>query len=281
MGTLPPDPVPVSRRATLGMLLGTGVIGAAWGTGFTALNGVRSPSATVVGADEWQLTLIEAGRCRVVIMMGTPDQSIGETLALVMGSFRQRIDMVIGAPAPLNRLPPGYRARWNVQNTIVLGGAATQIFTGKRGSITSPTLVRLGSRLKLSFTPVIGNRWRASDASAGVPDRWIVSVESNSATICLAERLEDIAAASATPFAVAVAPQGDLRGAWSRNPLSAIAINNGHVPPAAITSGQEAPGGRRWLVAVFRDDPVHLAFVGNGVELPDWARSVRFTDGVD
>ena len=269
MGTLPPDPVPVSRRATLGMLLGTGVVGAAWGTWFTALNGVRSPSATVVGADEWQLTLIEAGRCRVVIMLGTPDQSIGETLALVMGSFRQRIDMVIGAPASLNRLPPGYRDRWNVQSTIVLGGAAAQSLAGRRGSITSSTLVRLGSRLQLSLTPVIRNRWNASGASAAVPDRWIVSVESNGSTICLAEQLEDIAGASTTPFAVTVAPQGDLLVAWSRNPMSAIAINNDHVPPEAITSGQDVPGGRRWLVAVFRDDPVHLAFVENGVKLRD------------
>lgn len=269
----------VSRRSALQLLVGSACVGAAWGTGLTALSNVGGPSATLCGHDDWQLILIECGRSRALVLMGIPSETIDETLTRMMGSFRQRIDLVIGAPTAIEQLPSEYRSRWNVQRTVVLGGADTGSLLAETASIASPVGIDIDSRLNVSLIPVIEDQWKVTDRLMGSVDRWIVSAHANGSTIRLAEQLEDLQDTIGGSTAVAVAPRGNLRSYWSFNPDSAVAINGDHVPEDVITSPESNVQDRFWLVSVFPDDITHLKFMDQGVAVPEWARSVQFIDG--
>lgn len=273
-----PESGAISRRSALRMMAGSGIAGAAWGTGFTALSGIRRASATIAGANDWQVTLIESGRSRALFVVGIPDASLGDTLARMMGSFRQRIDLIVGSSTALERLPSSYRSRWNVQRTIVLGGTETRSLSARTASIAWPKVIELGQRLTISIVPVIRGQWMNGEQPLGAQARWIVSAEGNGSTIRLAERLEDIAGMIDEPSTVVIAPSGDLRGMWAFDPSSAIAVNSDHIPQDVTTSPDHSVQGGHWLVSVFANDFAHLALTDRGVGLPHWARSIEFID---
>lgn len=277
MGEPHSSPNPCTRRSVLRFLAGTGFIGGAWGAGFTALNAFRPPSATICGKDEWQLTLVESGRSRALVLMGVPDDTIEETLTRMMGSFRQRIDLVIGTAATLHPLGAKYRSWWNVQLTIILEGDGTPSTSPATATIVSPTLLSLGPQIAISLTPVSSGRWKMSEHSMN-QQSWIASVAANGSTIQLAERLDDFMRLPLGPSAVMTAPGGDLRAVWSIQPECAIAMNSDHVPTDLVTAPDNGAQDRRWLVPVFPDDFTQLAFLDHGIGLPDWARSVQYIE---
>lgn len=272
-----PSSTTVARRSVLRLLVGSGFVGATWGTGFAALNGNRPPSATIAGDNDWQLTVIESGRSRAAILMGEPDRPVGDTLSRMMGSFRQRIDLVIGTAEALEALPADYRGRWHVQRTVILGGSTARSLAARTGSIARPLLIALGSRLSLLAYPVVEGQWTRASASDSMPDRWLITVRANGATVRLGARLEDIAAMSLDPTAVTVAPRGELQTVWAMDSTTAIAVNNTHVPKDVFSSLDSGDGRPRWLVAVFPNDFTRLAFVEGGIGLPDWARPVSIS----
>jgi len=275
---MPAKSATLSRRSALRLIVGSGIVGGSWGTGFTALNGIRPPSATVCGSGDWQLTLFESGRSRSLVLMGIPDPSIDDTLTRVMGSFRQRIDIVIGAPGALKPLAGRYWSRWNVQRTIMLGVDAARPLTARSASIAFPAEIHLSDKLTVSLIPANRGRWRMDEQPLDSLDRWIISAEANGSTVHLAEQLEDIASSGLGPSAVTIAPSGDLGAFWSSNPASAVAVNNDHVPRDVITSPPQGNRGGSWLVPVYPEDVAHFAFEETGVGLPQWARSVQFSD---
>ena len=268
----------VARRSVLRWIVGSGLLGAIWGTGFAALSATRQPSATVAGDDDWQVTLIESGRSRAVVLLGTLEDPVGDTLSRMMGSFRQRIDLVIGDANALTALPSDYRGQWRVQRTVVLGSSAPRSHTPETSSITSPTLIALGSRLSIQLSPMVKSGWSDARPPLDEPIRWVVTARANGAIIRLGARLEDIAAMSAGPAAVTVAPAGEIRAIWSVDALATIAVNNSQVPRDLISSVDAGAKRGRLLVSVFPDDFCRFTFVDGGIRLPYCARSVRFHD---
>lgn len=267
----------MTRRTAFRVMIGSGVVGAALGTGISALSGFREPSATFAGEDEWQITLIESGRIRALLLIGIAEGSIDETITRMMGSFRQRIDLVIGTPHALAPLDPTFRSRWKVLRTVVLDSGGGRSRSSEIMPVTSPVSIDLGARLRISLTPVIYHLWRLGEESAA-SQRWIVSASSNGSTVRMAERLEDIAATSLGPAALVVAPRGDLRKVWSFSPASAIAVNGDQVPPDVVRGSADGAGGERWLVSVFPEDLSRVTFLDHAVGLPTTGRRVQFID---
>lgn len=277
------EPAPASnaalpRRSAIRFLAASGLVGAVWGTGLSALYGNRPASVTVAGENDWQLTLAESTRSRAAILMGAPDQELADTLTRMMGSFRQRIDLVIGPVEALAALPDGYRGRWNVQRTIALSGAEAASSVGATSTLSSPTRIALGSQLSLLLSPVIHGTSTDTGEADDTPVRWIVSAVAYGAIIRIGAQLEDIVALNAGPTAMTIAPGGDLRMVWEFDPTSGIAVNNNHVPDDVIRADDCDPTGPRWLVSVFPEDYSRLTFLERGVGLPTWARPVRFLE---
>lgn len=271
-----PSPSAVPRRSALRFLAASGLAGATWGTGFAMLNADRAASVTVAGDKDWQLTVAESRSSRAVVLMGQPDGQIEDTLARMMGAFRQRIDLVIGGADALAFLPQGYGSRWNVQRTIVLGDAVAGSTVIDTGTTNLPARIALGARLSILLSPVLHGAWSDNGEGEHVPDRWIVSIMARGAIVRVGSRLEDIVALNAGPTAMSVAPSGDLRLLWTFDPTSGIAVNNAHVPDDVVTS-HESP--RRWLVGVFPEDFSRFTFLDRSVALPAWARPVEFLGG--
>ncbi len=272
-----PSPTAVARRPMLRWLVGSGLVGAVWGTGFAALSGNRQPTATIAGDDDWQLTLIESGRSRAVVLLGTMQDPVGDTLSRLMGSFRQRIDLVIGSADALAALPANYRGRWQVQRTLVLGGD-TKSLALETGAVASPTSIALGPRLSLQMSPMVPRGWSNAAGPLDKETRWVITLRANSASIRLGAQLEDIATLGAGPAAVTIAPAGDVRAIWTIDPSTAIAVNNAHVPMDVISTADVPARNARLLVPVFADDFCRFSFVDDGIRLPYWARTVRFRD---
>lgn len=266
------------RRSAIRFLAASGLVGAVWGTGLSALNANRPASVTVAGENDWQLTLAESARSRAAILMGAPDRELADTLARMMGSFRQRIDLVIGRADALAAFPNGYRGRWNVQRTIVLGGAGAGSSAGATSTITSPTRITLGSQLSILLSPVIQDTSTDTGEADDTPVRWIASAGAYGGVIRIGAQLEDIVALNAGPTAMTIAPGGDLRVLWAFDPTSGIAVNNNHVPEDVIRADDSDPSSTHWLVSIFPEDFSRLTFLERGVGLPTWARRVRFLE---
>ena len=276
------DPAPlktvVARRSVLRWIAGSGFLGAIWGTGFTALGAYRQATATIAGDNEWQVLLFESGRSRAVVLLGTLDEPVGNTLSRMMGSFRQRIDLVIGDADALTALPADYRSRWQVLRTIVLGSDTPGSRTARTISITAPTSIALGTRMSLLVSPMVERGWSDTRTPPDEPIRWVVTAQANGAIVRFGARLEDIGITSPGPAAVTVAPAGDPRAIWSFDAMTSIAVNNSQVPRDLLSDGDAEANRAPRLVSVFPDDLCRLTFIAGGVRLPYWARSVRFRD---
>ncbi len=276
------EPAPSSRalprRSAIRFLAASSLVGAVWGTGLSAMYANGPASLTVAGDNDWQLTLAESARSRAAILMGAPDRELADTLTRMMGSFRQRIDLVIGHVDALAAFPDGYRSRWNVQRTIVLGGAGAGSSAAATSTITTPTRIALGSQLSILLSPVIQSTSTDTGEADDTPVRWIVSAVAYGGVIRIGAQLEDIVALNAGPTAMTIAPGGDLGVFWAFDPTSGIAVNNNHVPDDVIRADESDPAGSHWLVGIFPEDYSRLTFRERGVGLPTWARPVRLLE---
>ncbi len=260
----------MSRRRLSSLVLGGALTGAVWTTGLVVLARGRHPQIFALGADEWQVLLLEHGTNRVVILVGTFEESPEPAIDLLCGLLRQHVDVVVGSGDALGLLSSTFRGRRAVTTFVDTDGAPSLGSSRRYVSLSDTIQLRAGA-LHMEVAPLPNGQWK-SEQSTG--QQWITHVSIGVLTIAIGPTLDAIADSGNSNAALAIAPAGDVARLWRTIPSVTIATNS------RDSLGQDAVAADTTrLVRTFQRDIAAFVVKGGRIQLPDWTREMHTVDG--
>jgi hypothetical protein len=253
----------ISRREVASTIAGGALLGAIWGAAFPALATERRPTLAVIGKQTSQLTLLDSGLARALIISGEPDDDLFERLPAVMTVFRQRMDLIIGGSPILVARAKELADRWRARHAIVLSGSRSAPSLPMSSTVVSDVRqLSLGNEMSLQIR--IGHRheWRAATSSRSIP-LWGISIHSQAARIAIAPDLASFLAVPPEPSSLLVAPDKPGQEMFTRGPAKAVAVNYD-------SSTLDPPPEGVFVTRIYPRDIARFVFGEEGLELPPW-----------
>lgn len=253
-----------TRRDVIATIAGGAVLGAVWGAAFPALAMEGRPTIAVVGEQNAQLALIDAGSVRAMIFIGEPDVALMERLPAMLTVFRQRIDIVIGSVFALVAQAGALSDRWKVRHAV----AICPVNGSPSLSIPSTTVsdaldIALEERVTLEIRVGHREEWRTPDPGSG-PPLWSMHVRRDATAVSIVPDARSFAATLPGPSAVLIAPSAPSPEIRSKAPANSLAIN------FDSESIDPPPSDGVALTRIFPRDIARFVLTDDGVELPAW-----------
>jgi len=265
-----PAKAPMSRRRLSTLILGGALTGAVWTTGLTVLARGRHPQIFALGADEWQVLLLEHGTNRIVILVGTFEASPEPAIDLLCGLLRQHIDVVVGSGDVLGLLSSRFRARRSVTTFVDTDRSPSHVSSRRYVSLSDAIRLRAGP-LHMEVAPLPNGQWK-SEQSTG--QEWIIHVALGDVTIAIGPTLDVIADSGNSNAALAIAPAGDVARLWRTIPGVTVATNSRD----SLDQDALAADTTR-LVRTFQRDIAAFVVRDGRIQLPDWTREMHTVEG--
>jgi hypothetical protein len=245
-----------------------GLTGGLWTLGLAAIARSSGPTFTVVGDDDWQVALLEAGSDRILIFSGVFDERVDGSVELLLTTLRQHVDVIVATGSALEHLDrTGPLARSLV---VQLDAAADQVDTPWVRALRQQMTISLDAgRLSLERIPL--GEWRiGSESLAG----WWIRLDLDSLTIVMAPDAETAAMFAPIETALVVVPGGNTLQLLHTLPGAALATNGRRWSDAVVPQVTE----RTFLVQTFPEDPARFRFDRSRLELPGWSQDLAATD---
>lgn len=255
-----------SRRRLASLIAGGALTGGVWSTGLSVLARGRHPQVFVLGNDGWQVLLIEHGTSRILMLIGTFEESPDREIDLLCGLLRQHIDVVVGSGEALGSLSSTFRNRRSVRTIVQLDGSEAIASSPAFVPLAEPVQLRAGV-LGVRLDPLSEGRWKTG--SPGV-SHWIAHLTAGDLIVAIGPSLDVIANHGRAHSTLAIAPVGDIARVWSVIPGITIASNT-RDSLATLGAGLSSRVQTR-LVRTFRRDIAAFRLKDNRIELPDWTR---------
>ncbi len=267
MNTRTPLPDAISRRKLVGLTIGGAIAGGTWSTGFAILARGTHPQFFVIGANGWQLVLVEHGQRRALIGIGDFEGDIREYVAKLKTSLRQHVDIVIGESGFLSELTT-LTDQWRGPVRVQLDGSSFAPSSSQLVHLRDRTDVGIGD-FTLTLERLPDGEW--SYGTSASQSTWIGHLSLGSLRVAIAPSL-NVAANHAQPdSALTMAPQGDFARLQRVLPSSGIVTNASSVRDAVTASSDTSA---TTLVRTFRADIAAFRIRHGRIELPDWTQSV-------
>ncbi len=253
-----------TRRDLVATIAGGAVLGAVWGAAFPALAMEGRPTIAVVGADNAQLALIDAGSARALVFIGEPDDALLERLPAMLTVFRQRIDLVVGSLPALDAHAKDLSDRWSIRHAVMISAtddASTLPFTSN--TVSGALDIALGEHVMLKIRVGHRDEWRTPDPGSG-PPLWSIRVVRNTDVVSIVPDARSFGATLPGPAAVLISPSAPSPELRAKSPTNAIAIN------FDSESIDPSPGDGVALTRIFPRDIARFVLAEDGVELPPW-----------
>ncbi len=224
-----------TRRDVLATIAGGAILGAVWGAAFPALAMEGRPTIAVIGEQNAQLALIDAGSARALVFIGEPDDALLERLPAMLTVFRQRIDLVIGSAPTLAAHAGALSVRWNVRHAVTVSPAHESPSLPIPSTTVSDALdIALGEHVTLEIRVGHRDEWRTPDPGSGQP-LWSLHVRRDTAAVTIVPDARSFAATLPGPSAVLIAPSAPSPELRAKSPARSLAINfdSESIDPAA------------------------------------------------
>lgn len=261
-GTTPP--LSSSRRTFALLAAGGALAGGIWTVGLSALARGRGTHLTVVGDRGWQVILLESGTERVLLLVGEFEVSPSPTIARILTTLRQHVDVVISTVSARSHL--ALEGRFANALFVLLDAPEEQADTLQVRSLRNRLEISTrGSRLDLERM-LRGNWMQGNDD----PDDWMVTLSVGKLAVAIAGSLAVLAEHASPETALAIAPAGSPRDISARLPGISIAVNGYGLDRDEAT--RDDPDSDSWLVRVFPADSARFTFSENHLTLPEWAQ---------
>ncbi|MDQ3655988.1 MAG: hypothetical protein M3457_13040 [Chloroflexota bacterium] len=268
-----PAKTSMSRRRLTTMTIGSALTGAVWTTSLAVLARGRHPQVFALGADEWQVLLLEHGTNRIIILVGAFKESPEPAIDMLCGLLRQHIDVVVGSGEALGLLSSSFRARRAVTTFVDTNGSPSHASSRRYVSLSDAVQLRAGA-LHVEVAPLPDGQWK-NKQSKGQP--WIVHVTIGDLTIAIGPTLDVIADSGHIDAALAIAPEGDVARLWRTIPGIAVATNSRDSLERLDEDASAADTMR--LVRTFDRDIAAFVVRDGRIQLPDWTRETHIVDG--
>lgn len=215
---------PISRRAVTGSAVGA-VTGSLWSLSFLSLAQVRRPRIEVIGRDRSQLVLLDTGPQRVLVVSGPYDELLGEGFVDLMGSLRQRIDILLATETALKSGANAIRQRWNISQTVSLPELAPVGSPFANLAVRHPISIVLANNVTMTCLP----HTRYQTSVIGTDQGWRIEIARGSQVLAIAANLDHLTSVPCGPFSLVIAPSGSIDLAHRKSYTAAYALNDGHI----------------------------------------------------
>jgi len=255
----------VNRRQLLGSALSGASLGSLWSCGLAFAMRQRDPTIEVIGADDAQVALISVDRVRVLVLMGSPSRSVRDHLNGLIGTFRPRIDLLVGSRSGIDLLGAEFQRQRHVSHTLALDDDSAP-YNGTPLP-TSPALsARLSSAVTLSIRTLTMRGWNTT-----LTERrsWIVIVQRDSHVAVLGPNIDDVAMFGPANPALAIGATGSIAFAARKLPASAMGFNADGISEDRL--GPPSGTAQRHLVRIHPGESAVFTLTNTGVRLPSWA----------
>ncbi|MEJ7837297.1 MAG: hypothetical protein WKF81_00655 [Thermomicrobiales bacterium] len=219
----------MSRRAVIGSAVGT-LAGGSWSLSFLSLAKVRRPRIEVIGREASQLVLLDTGQERVLIYSGPFDEQLSEGLVDLLGSLRQRIDILLATETNLVLGATTIRQRWTISQTMSLPELSPVGSPSANIAIRHPLTIGLANDVALTCIPHI----RYQTSAIGTDPGWRIEIARGSQTLAIAANLDQLTSVPCGPFTLVITPTGSIDLAQRKSYTNAYALNDGQVDPKLI-----------------------------------------------
>lgn len=261
----------MNRRQLLGSALSGASLGSLWSCGLVFATHRREPTIEVIGADEAQIALISVGKVRALVLMGQPPRRVLNRLNALTGTFRPRIDLLIGSRSGIDLLGAAFQHQRHVARAFALDDDSAP---GGNTPLTSPPVMnaRLSSEVTMSIRPLTMRGW---DTTTSERRSWLVTVQRGNHVAVLGPNIDDVAMFGPANPALAIGATGNIAFAARKLPSTAIAFNADGVSEDRL--GPPAETAQRYLVRIHPGESAVFTFTRTGIRLPTWAeqRSIR------
>lgn len=261
-----------NRRRFVAACVGSAAVGASWMTGLALLARGRHPQMFVVGADSWQVVLVEHGDHRIAILSGEFERSPEPEIDRLCSVLRQRIDVVAGTRVALSLLSNDFRDRRSVDTVIQLDGSPGQMSSTDFVPMTQPVTIAAGA-IEVHIRPLPTMQ---RDLIATRVGAWIAHLHVQNLVVAIAPSLDLMAHHASVESTLAIAPEGEM-GPLSRTvPDIAVAINARSASRLtdSLLNGETDRRPLR-VIRIFPRDIAGFVFRGGLLVLPNWADDVR------
>lgn len=253
-----------SRRDVVATVASGALFGALWGAAFPIVATERRPTIAVVGHRNAQVVLIDASPARALVLSGEPGVELLDMLPAIMTMFRQRIDLVIGAPSPLADHGQRIAQRWRVGHTIDLrGGEQVPSLWSSTTFVDKAIDIALGSSMELNIRMGFRGQWRPDAAEPDSP-LWCATLSTSGGDVVIAPNPASVSAVGPLSTALMIVPDAPDPNVLSASPTSALAVNYDS------KTIDEAPAGQAALTRIFPRDVARIVIGDGALHLPEW-----------
>ncbi len=258
-----PPPTPRFNRRQLASMTAAGALaGGIWTVGLASILRSAEPDLTILGSDDWQVMLLETGTDRILLLIGTFDDSPNDAIRQLRSTLRQHVDLIIATGSAIAM----------TDRSGVLERAALIQLDADPAQPDSLRVRALRQRLVVEFQDVTIDLQRIPDHEWSSleqrPASWVIHLRISELEVVIGPDLEQAARQASPTAAMLVAPGGDVGSALALAPgVSIVANGYGLEVPATLPG---TSGG--YLVRTFPTDSSRLRFTENRISLPSWAQ---------
>ncbi|MGC4106030.1 MAG: hypothetical protein QM753_06705 [Thermomicrobiales bacterium] len=245
------------RSAIVAGVLGA-TTGALWVGGFTWLIRRHDPTLEVIGRGDDLMALLDTGSFRALIVVG---QGRPDRIGTLLGTFRRRVDMVIGSQVGIAALGDARIERLGITQALVLdvpSGVKSLPATEEPGPAVLHADLLNGMVLTIGTFPQ--GAWQQDREASQV---WTVTIARGEHRCAIAPNLAVLSDHAESGVVVGIGAKGDLDHLWDmlRTPL--IAVNANRYPkPDSTVQGMTS-------FRIFPNDPLTFTFSKDGIAVAE------------
>ncbi|MGB3304954.1 MAG: hypothetical protein WBA63_02135 [Thermomicrobiales bacterium] len=261
----------MNRRQLLGSVLSGASLGSVWSCGLAFAMRRRDPTIEVIGADDSQVALISVERVRVLVLMGSPSRSVRDHLDGLIGTFRPRVDLLIGSRSGIDLLGPEFQRQRHVSHKLALDDDSAP-YNGT--PLASPPVLstRLSGDVTMSIRTLTMRGWNTTSTERR---SWLVIVQRGNHTAVLGPNIDDVAMFGPATPTLALGATGSIAFAARKLPATALGYNADGISEDRL--GALSGTAQRHLVRIHPGESAVFTISNAGVRLPSWAeqRSIQ------